>query len=493
MTTRVFRDRNLTNVHVSESLFLPTELGNVTPAGKIAFNTSTNLLSFSDGHNWVDITNSGGTVTLSSVGTGSSLVAGGAGPNLSNKSLVAGTGITLNSTADEVTINSSNSGAITLASTGGDQSLVSNGTGPNLTTKGLTAGTGIELTSTSSAVTIDILTYDAVVSAGGEPGTYPLLSSAISAGKKTIFIKNGTYIETSQIQLNAGTVIVGENSTNVIIYGSGLSSALVTNIIPSGSTQSAGTISINNNSTTVTGSGTSFTNLVAGQSILIASVYYTIASIASNTSLTLTTAYKGTAVSGSNYVATSVAKEIRIYNLSLVNYPSNPSTGAGFSFQQIQALRLSGILAIGFNYNYYFSLCSAVLITHSLSQNSLSDGMYFVDSFNCQVAATGNANGSGNGLTITSNLYQSFEFTLESCFYNNNNNYGISIGGTSMIINCSDSIIVHNKQGGIRCTNGTSRISLGQCNIKHCVWVLVTLVHSILLLLVQLPTAPQMG
>lgn len=61
----------------------------------------------------------------------------------------------------------------------------------------------------------------------------------------------------------------------------------------------SGTVTVSNGSTTVTGSGTSFTTQVsAGSKLVIAGVTYTVASVSSNTELTLTTAYGGSNASG---------------------------------------------------------------------------------------------------------------------------------------------------------------------------------------------------
>jgi hypothetical protein len=60
-----------------------------------------------------------------------------------------------------------------------------------------------------------------------------------------------------------------------------------------------GTLGFANNSTAVTGSGTAFSSeLAAGRTIYILSIPYTIASIADNTHLTLTTSYAGATASG---------------------------------------------------------------------------------------------------------------------------------------------------------------------------------------------------
>ncbi len=123
--------------------------------------------------------------SLTSAGGTESLVNDGVGPALATKGLTAGTGITLSSTATDVTItnsapdvpvvltagagistsgtypnftitNTDTGSAVTLADAGTTthESLVNDGTGPALATKGLKAGTGISLSSTGTDITI---------------------------------------------------------------------------------------------------------------------------------------------------------------------------------------------------------------------------------------------------------------------------------------------------------------------------------------------------
>lgn len=66
-----------------------------------------------------------------------------------------------------------------------------------------------------------------------------------------------------------------------------------------GTTAVAGTVAVTNGSTTVTGTGTLFSSqLATGGSVCISSVCYTIASIGSNTTLTLSSAYTGINATG---------------------------------------------------------------------------------------------------------------------------------------------------------------------------------------------------
>lgn len=66
-----------------------------------------------------------------------------------------------------------------------------------------------------------------------------------------------------------------------------------------------GTVTVTNGSATVTGSGTNFLQATAGESFFVAAgdnVVYTVAGIASNTSLTLSSPFQGTSASGIGYI-----------------------------------------------------------------------------------------------------------------------------------------------------------------------------------------------
>jgi hypothetical protein len=124
----------------------------------------------------------GGDVTLASVGAGETLVNDGVGPALANKSLVAGTNVTLDSDATTVTINADGGGGgdVTLASVGAGETLVNDGVGPALANKSLVAGTNVTLASDATTVTIN--------SAGGTGATYVPFTPAF--GTHTNFVVN---------------------------------------------------------------------------------------------------------------------------------------------------------------------------------------------------------------------------------------------------------------------------------------------------------------
>lgn len=95
--------------------------------------------------------------SLTSAGGTESLVNDGVGPTLATKGLTAGTGISLSSTGTDITItNTAVASSVTLSDAGTTthESLVNDGVGPTLATKGLKAGTGISLSSTATDITI---------------------------------------------------------------------------------------------------------------------------------------------------------------------------------------------------------------------------------------------------------------------------------------------------------------------------------------------------
>lgn len=82
---------------------------------------------------------------------------------------------------------------------------------------------------------------------------------------------------------------------------------------------STGTLSVNFGSTTVTGAATSWTTNMIGQSILIGDYWYEISGVTGATSLTLSTEFIGTNLSGDTYVIATPIEGIGLQNVTLQN------------------------------------------------------------------------------------------------------------------------------------------------------------------------------
>jgi hypothetical protein len=256
-------DNDPTNIQIAEA---PGDTLNFVAGAGITLNAST-----VPGTDAIRITNSSPASAVSLTSAGGlgteSLVNDGAGPTLANKGLAAGSGVTLTSTATDVTITNaapdqivsltpgtgigvsgsypnftitntdSGGSAITLTSAGGIATLVNDGTGPTLATKGLSPGQGISLTSTGTDVTIASTgprKHTAVSSGPIAPGgifvvthnlnTIEIVVSAISATLPSPFISylqgiDYTYVlnDNNQISLsNISSNTMGDLTVTVI-------------------------------------------------------------------------------------------------------------------------------------------------------------------------------------------------------------------------------------------------------------------------------------
>ena len=144
-----------------------------------------------------------------------------------------------------------------------------------------------------------------------------------NASGQTIYgVAISDYLPWSDLQ---GTVSVNSGNTAVTGVGTAFTTQLKANsivAIPSTLVSLPNTVSATNGSTTVTTSSGFTSNLAAGSIISIASVNYTVASVASDTSLTLARAYRGSTASGltaSTYKTYTVASITDNTHMTLVS------------------------------------------------------------------------------------------------------------------------------------------------------------------------------
>lgn len=122
-------------------------------------------------------------------------------------------------------------------------------------------------------------------------GDYTSVATAVSteAANTLFFIRPGTYIETATIDIKSGQILIGANKNSVIIQLDG-SEVLMTG----GSAGNfGGTIAAGTTGTNVNGTGTTFTAATVGGFIIINDYAYTIATIISDTQLTVMETIRG--------------------------------------------------------------------------------------------------------------------------------------------------------------------------------------------------------
>ena len=153
-----------------------------------------------------------------------------------------------------------------------------------------------------------------------------LIDQIHDIGGGVIFIKNGTHKLSANLTMYSNVYINGENGHTAILdfqtnaYG----------IVASGSSAySTGTVTVSNNSTSVTGNGTTWlTNVVAGMYILLDGIFYPITVVGGNGSITIGIPYAGVALTTAVYVACVPIDDIQINNLTI----KNASTGFALTY-----------------------------------------------------------------------------------------------------------------------------------------------------------------
>ena len=175
--------------------------------------------------------------------------------------------------------------------------------------------------------------FEAVVDAAGT-GDYTDIQSALDAGNKRIFVRGGTYSLTADIILDNDVLIQGESKYNTIIDLNGDHRIKAVGDTP----YMVGTIAVTNGSTTVTGSGTAWSsNLVAGDFIIFNGNSYKIASVDSDTSLTIDITYTGKSESGISYKAGTFKNNIHIKNVKITGQVPTALTGAIYFYGVIRS------------------------------------------------------------------------------------------------------------------------------------------------------------
>lgn len=161
---------------------------------------------------FVDVQFAGGSGevnTASNLGAGSGTFASKVGADLQFKSLVAGTNVSLSSTATEITIAATDTGEVNTASNlGAGSGTFATKVGSDLQFKSLVAGSNVSLSSTANEITI---------AATGEVNT---ASNVGASGTGVFYIKSGTDLQFKK--LIAGTnLTITDNGTTITINAAG--------------------------------------------------------------------------------------------------------------------------------------------------------------------------------------------------------------------------------------------------------------------------------
>ena len=210
--------------------------------------------------------------------------------------------------------------------------------------------------------------YDAIVDPSGLYD-FVLPSLAIAAGAKRIFCRPGSYAEGKDLNLPANTVLHGAQQETVVIDFGGTSSSVICNS-GYGTAQTAGTIAVTQGSNAVVGTGTAFLSLAPGDWITILNNTYAIASIPTNTSLTLVQTWRGQTRSGLNYKALAMFSGLTISDLTIRN-----STDVGLNIAGVRRARVSNVAVRNCAGNINMTDCSESILKSISCSFSSTSGM----------------------------------------------------------------------------------------------------------------------
>ena len=166
--------------------------------------------------------------------------------------------------------------------------------------------------------------FDAIVSPSG--GEYASIQDALSDGAKSIFVRNGVYELSEDINISeSGVVIIGESREGVIFDAGNEDYRIVIN--PHVSGYNAGTVSVDNNSKVVEGKDTEWSaNVSPEEKIRLGANLYEITSVISDIRLVISKVYQGNDIENEEYSISDYKENVRIENLTIIN--SDGTSGA---------------------------------------------------------------------------------------------------------------------------------------------------------------------
>lgn len=297
------------------------------------------------------------------------------------------------------------------------------------------------------------------------------------SGGGIVFLANGVYPQTSDIVIPSDVTLRGASAAAIIDFQSSSHQvrAVGTNIY------STGTVAINNRSQIVTGTATGWTTALIGYSIILGGTWFTVTAVASLTTLTIDSRFDGLSLSGQNYVIASVASNIHIENLTVIN--SMATTGA-ILCQSITASRLDDVTiedcVMGFNfvdanavYNQGFTTINCDTGTNVdnagswtfnnfLVYGSATAAMVFNRLISASVANFTVSSSLGNGITVTNCA----NWGLYDAVIINNEGNGIEITDSNDIEMFSLTM-QSNLRDGIKLTSNTDRSFMSQVNFQN--------------------------
>ena len=308
---------------------------------------------------------------------------------------------------------------------------------------------------------VDTVVYDAVIDLTGR-GDYLSIQEALDDGKRTIFVKKGTYNIKSTIKVPSDTIIVGENSSKTIINGGGTVSK---GFNVSGERIDIGTssVSITNGSATITASGSTFTNASAGDIIVLDfTTKYKIKSIESDTSLTISRDYEGVSRSSVGVVCFTAVDNVRISGVSITDFIDYGIENIYFTNVVLSDINIldfdSSSAPIGIYLGYGFgAVVAAATINNIDGSSGYPTGIQTVYSGGVDIRGC-----AISGCSYGAYVYTTNGVSVSGCNIFNCSQAGMQVLGSTKISGCS----IHDNNYGVVFWIGEGA-EISSCSISY--------------------------
>lgn len=297
------------------------------------------------------------------------------------------------------------------------------------------------------------------------------IDQTFDRGGGTVRLLAGTYIADGDITLRSGVNLVGEGYLNTIIDFGGTSYGIK---VHGSDSYTTGTIAVSNGSTSVVGTGTSWTAGMAGRSILLKDFWYTISSVTDSTHLVVTDSYTSSTIAGYSYAIANPITSVQLQGFTAQN-----TTGSVISFRYGNGVTYNNIYlfdsGVGFDHDFCADINSNVTSAENCTTGWILNRVHFATWYNINAIScttgfdiddftnvalavfTAESCTTGVSMNLASNLGVE-NFSIQGC-----TGRGIDITNTTLTAFIGG-VVVNNTSDGIR-VDGDGVI-FSQCNVE---------------------------
>ena len=279
------------------------------------------------------------------------------------------------------------------------------------------------------------------------------LDNINSVGGGIVFVRDGMHIFNNDIITYSKVTIQGETAEGTIIDFNGTASGIR---IKGTNAYTTGTVSVNVNTSNVTGVGTSWNQNMVGLQIFLGQLPYTIESVSSTTALTIVGTFTPTGVGGNLSGASyAIANPINDVLLSSLTVQNSTDKLVDVEYAGFIGVLFEKVLFTGGNYGLYVNYCGSTRVSFGGAIGN-NYGMYFYNSDSISLDTLSN-----NSTVIGDNVYMnnSGDSTLFNCSFTNANGNGVTFvnGYNTNVLACT---INANTGKGVEMVSGTNSVFL---------------------------------